>query len=319
MLLADCARIVELAPPGARPHFYLEDGRWIGWALASGHDMRRLPAEFAACGDHFAASGCDPVHCEPIPLVTDSDLIAAQRRVFSGAHARLLLSGREVEPGVFVARNVEIHPTARLVAPVHVAENCRVGRGATLGPNAAIGSGSVIDQNTKISNSIVCSGTYLGRGLQIEGSLVGPRRIVRARDGVVVEPDDVTILGEVAGAWDFHAVRGLINRALAVAAMAALAPIAAISRMVRRTDSEPEAELVATPAHSDPRRWRTFRLRGIDPKSRRIWDGLNAIARGRMRWFGNAPRTAAELLAMDLESRNDALSRPPGLFTGQRG
>jgi len=331
ILLAHSDHIVDLEDAdsiGDRRTLFMCRSEWTGWAFVRCSDLSSLPrgASRAEVADWLAKTGAVLEHPESLSIATDFGLIEAQRRILDEGFAGLLRTGREVGPSIFIARNVEVHPSARLIAPVHLAEDCHIGTLAVVGPNVAIGSGSVIDSGTTLANTTVCAGTYVGRGLEIVHAIVGPRRMVRVSDGVIVEPDDPTILSEVAVGMGREWRRGILNRVAAIGLIVLLTPFAAIAWAFGSGRGVSIEEVVATPTLSDPRRWKTYRLRRISREGDqpspslgdlfgRFWPGLFAVAGGRLAIVGLHPRTVAEMLVENPDARSVALSRRAGLIT----
>jgi lipopolysaccharide/colanic/teichoic acid biosynthesis glycosyltransferase len=78
---------------------------------------------------------------------------------------------------------VRIHPSASLVPPVYLGENCEVGEGARLGPQVFVGRDCVIDHRAALTNSVVLPGSYVGEGLEAEDALVDRDRLARCHPG----------------------------------------------------------------------------------------------------------------------------------------
>jgi NDP-sugar pyrophosphorylase family protein len=112
---------------------------WSGWGwLPPGLD-RVLPAELNSEG-FFA-------HLDAYPgrrsvLVPDSkmlraqsyrDLLAAHRMILDREFRGLMHTGKAAAENIWLSRNVSLHPSARLTAPVFIGENCRIGEGVRRG------------------------------------------------------------------------------------------------------------------------------------------------------------------------------------------
>lgn len=82
------------------------------------------------------------------------------------------LEARAVAPGIWVGRDHSIHPTTKLAAPVHIGNNCWVGREVELGACTVLGSNVVIDDEATVSGSCVLSNTYVGRLVSIENKVI---------------------------------------------------------------------------------------------------------------------------------------------------
>src|SRR5260370_3195788 len=106
-----------------------------------------------------------------------------------------MLSGREAGEGIWIARSVSVHPTARLTASVYIGENCRINAGAQLGPRAVISSDCLVDQTSTISDTVIFAGSYVGQALELSHSIVDRNRLVSVKEATEIVVADNFILG----------------------------------------------------------------------------------------------------------------------------
>jgi NDP-sugar pyrophosphorylase family protein len=167
----------------------------------------------ASLGDELVALGVARGICVASEAWLDarsaSELLGSNRRALDSRQRGLLSSGREVEPGVWVGRNVRLGPGARLVAPVFIGENSSIGAGCTVGPHASVGSSCLIDANAVLSRAMVTAGTYVGEGLDVLDTIVDGPVLVNVRLGASVRIDDGLLL---AGARRNSQARGVSSR-----------------------------------------------------------------------------------------------------------
>ena len=306
--------------------------RWTGWASVRG---RHLSGIDSACdrdgmAARLTAGGREGVVEDALAIHDDRSALEAQSALLSGRFPQALRSGKEIEPGIWLSRNVRLHPTARVIAPVHVGEDCRIGPGVTIGPNVAMGAGSMIDSGTTVSDVVIAEHTYIGRGLDLSRMIVDRNRILSVDSGTIVEPRDATIVSGVNASSTPAAIRDLADRMAAIMVIPLLGPLAVIGLLAARCQGVrfmPRwTAIVRLPAGPDPRRWNTFRLwrtaevclpvrPGLLDIATRVWPGLFAVAAGRMRFVGCAARSADELSALSPGARDLALSGRPGLIT----
>jgi len=109
----------------------------------------------------------------------------------------LMIDGRPVEPGVIIARNVEIHPSARIVSPVYLGRDVRIGRNVTVGPNAVLHAGCLVSRDTEIRRAIVLPGTYLGEDLAVVEMIVCPRGMLSLETMTPVPIPDPFLIGDL--------------------------------------------------------------------------------------------------------------------------
>jgi NDP-sugar pyrophosphorylase family protein len=182
---------------------------WTGWAVlqAAALDTLRRASSAQDFFERYLRAGDVKLSSHPAieevakPLFLDSypELIAAHLSVLSDQHRGLLLTGRELFPGVRLSRGVVINRTARLVAPVFIGENCRVGEYCQIGPGASLGKDCIIGDLTTITDSVICAGSYVGQGLELRHVYVEGSRLVNARLRAEIDDVDDVLLGNLYG------------------------------------------------------------------------------------------------------------------------
>lgn len=102
----------------------------------------------------------------------------------------LSIPGEMVEPGVWIGENTMVDDQVQFVAPVCVGANCRIKRGAVIGPGAVIGDSCLVQEGARVDRSVVWDRCYLGIDTQLTGAIVGSRvtlkRESRVGEGAVV-------------------------------------------------------------------------------------------------------------------------------------
>jgi acetyltransferase-like isoleucine patch superfamily enzyme len=107
------------------------------------------------------------------------------------------LNGVQISPGIWIAGNNQIHPSARFAPPVYIANNCRICRDVEIGPEVVVSSNVIIDDEASISRSTVLDHTYVGRLVNIENRLVYQDHIVDIETGDHIRITDEFLLGPI--------------------------------------------------------------------------------------------------------------------------
>lgn len=87
--------------------------------------------------------------------------------------AHLNITGTEVEPGVWIGEDAEIHQTAELVGPLFLGTSAEVRKNAALKPFAVVGDNSLVDEAASVARSIVGSGALIGKGTRVTDCVIG--------------------------------------------------------------------------------------------------------------------------------------------------
>ena len=186
----------------------IDDGemtRWGGWAMLPAACISEAAAgsSLSSLGDALVAIGEARGRCVTSDRWLDARgagaLLDSNRRALDSHQRGLLSIGREVEPGIWVGRNVRLGPGVSLVAPVFIGENTSIGARSTVGPHAAIGSACLVDADASVERSVVTAGTYVGEGLNVADAIVDGPTLVNVRLGASVRIDDGWLLAGTAG------------------------------------------------------------------------------------------------------------------------
>lgn len=84
----------------------------------------------------------------------------------------VVLDASEVEPGIFISRNVIIHPTAEIIAPFYAGQDVEIEKNCQIGPAVAIGKRTRIGHNTHLSKTQIGNNSWIGDSLDIHECIV---------------------------------------------------------------------------------------------------------------------------------------------------
>ncbi len=293
-----------------------EKYEWTGWAWLSKQFIATLPSglDQAAFESHLMSAARREGRVVEVSRVLSirsyKELLAAHSAVLTKEFLGLMLSATEVEPGMWLARNVSLHPTAELIAPVYIGENCRIGMRTQLGPNTVVGHNCVLDARCAATNSVIFPGSYVGEGLELEDVIIDKNLFVNVRLGAVAAVTDDFILGSLAGKQIRAELGRWVSRAAAVALLAVTWPIllatALYLKLERRSPVLVKREYLRLPALASEAHWRTFQLWSFQTEQTREKSRLSGlflyflpalinVAKGELRFVGVAPRGKTEV------------------------
>lgn len=324
--------------PGSRA----DDLEWTGWAVLSGAvigtlelegDERSLGSQLM---DLARRSGGLIEVGKPLSARSFPDLLDAQRRVLTDEFVLPLLSGRETDKGIRVARNVRLHRRARLSAPVYIGENSMIGADVQLGPNAVVGKDSIVEASSTIKDSLIFPGSYVGESLELNHAIVDKNCLINTQLGATVWISDDFILG---GLTERRSRPSPVRPIAQLAAWIVLFFTSTISlalllwsRSIRGGLVLTRKDFVELPAPPNETAWHiasvwSFASRGgPERKAReasfsmsdfflRFLPGLLSVAKGKLAWVGVTPRTKEEIQALPADWRALYLQSKAGLVT----
>lgn len=290
---------------------------WTGWGVFDVADLA-LPS-------FDSLPSVDAKEC--LSIATGEDFLASQTKALQQTFPGLMLSGRQADPGIWISRNVALHPTAKLTAPVYIGENCRIGRGAQIGPSAVIGHNCIIDTHTIVVNSAVAVGTYVGEGLELESVIVDRNRLLNVRLGTSLLASETFLLGSLTSRSSSRVPQRIVSVLVSIVLLVFLWPVlllTALYLVLTGKGALVRNDAVRIPAEDDPAGWRdarVLRFRVCHPHGRwsrfayRFVPGLVSIVIGDLFLVGVEPRSRTELLQLPADWRSLYVKTKAGLIT----
>lgn len=262
-----------------------------------------------------------------LSIASYDDFLEAHRLLIENRFPTPLLTARQVQEGIWISRNVSLHPSAVLTAPVFIGENCRVGEAVQLGPMATLGHDSVLDRQSVVRNAVVLPGSYVGEALDLETSIVDGGRLINVTLGAELAIDEAFLLGSVSGGRKLSP-RRLAGRIFAGLLLLVFLPVLLLTLLVcylaGRRPIVCRREFVRLPAANNPERWQTGTLpllAAAPPESGvahfLLWflPGLFSVVRGRIGLVGVSARSKAEVESLSPDWRAMYLRGEAGLIT----
>lgn len=316
---------------------------WTGWALVpssffsegpiSGTEEEMVQKVLAACLEGGTRA--------TVPTMLDirscKGLVDAHRMVLDKTFGGLLLAGREADPGIWISRNVNLHPTAKLVPPVFIGGDTRIGPGTRLGPYAVIGQNCILDSGSSVVNSVVFPGSYVGEALELSDVIVDRNRLINFRLSTAVSITDNFILGGLTPKHVKARLFSLLSKATGAVLLLVLWPLILLTalflKVFRKGPVRYHREVVRIPASTDPSLWRTFSYWTFLPDRKetstrggtlrsgfrdiflRALPSLVHVVLGRMRIVGLDPRTREEILGLSEDWRALYLHAKSGIVS----
>lgn len=112
----------------------------------------------------------------------------AQVHVLQG-RTTLPIPGHQIRPGLWAGEGTIVAEDAEIEGPVCLGSNCRVKKGAHLGPFTVAGDSCLIEEGASIRRSVLWDRCYVGTKAQIESAILGQQ--VTAKRDVTIQEDAV--------------------------------------------------------------------------------------------------------------------------------
>lgn len=312
----------ELSPEGEALYWTTAEAEDTGWARMSAGEVHQHIHPESGWLSSLPSRALEGPCCR---LNSAQELLSAQQLALTGQAGKLEHSGTTGQPGVWLGRNVVIHPTAVLTPPLFIGEDTRIGRGAVIGPSAVIGKHCRIEEKSTVSNSLVMDNSFVGEMLELEASLADRNRLLNTRLGQVVEVEDDFLLGSMRSANVHYPVA---DRLLQMGLTLLLLPCALLCRLFRLGRPLQSYEVVVPPLVRQPARWRCLELRTVADPGELIRPGayfrgvvlpnLIPVLRGQIQLLGSPPHTREALMGMDSARRTLYSSSRPALIHESR-
>lgn len=322
----------EFRPP--RAELVYHDGQWTGWGIVPGSLLHAIHDE---CDEKEVADrlSAQPGAVLQVPFLLDvrsfQGLLDANWTALEKRFSKLLISGREAGEGIWISRNVSLHPTARIEGPVYIGENCRINAGAQLGPRVVIGNDCLIDQSSTVTDTVIFAGSYVGQALELSHSIVDRNRLVSVKAATEIVVADNFILGSFVERDLLRLAKRMRSRIIAGLFAILLSPLLLLTWLWRKVTSKGPAiqrKSVAQLPMSDESNYVTYQLITFCPSPEyhrqgggahefflHFLPGLLNAALGHLTLVGVAPRGVREIDSLPHDWKQLYLGSLAGLIT----
>jgi NDP-sugar pyrophosphorylase family protein len=137
----------------------------------------------------------------------------------------LSIPNKPVRNGVWVGRNSLLHPSARLIPPVYIGENCRIGRNVEIGPDVVVGQNVIVDDEASISDSTILDGTYIGRLVKVENKVARQNLVIDIPTASAVQIVDEHLLAPTLQSLEESQLRRALDILIALLLLLVTLPL----------------------------------------------------------------------------------------------
>lgn len=223
--------------------------------------------------------------------------------------ARVLVHNQylESQKGIWCGRNVNIHPKARVHAPVLIGHHSQIMAGAEIGPDAVIGDNTIVAQKANVKESIVLANSYIGEMTRIMKNIIAGNKLFSTDMDAKVIVTDQFLLGKVGGEIFSEAIEELVHRLVAAGLLVALSPVgiaSAIKSKLRNDIVVNDVEILGSgsiESKEDINYLPRFNMLKYEGETLEWWPTLINVVKGDMRLVGTRP--LSESAAQKLDQR----------------
>lgn len=109
----------------------------------------------------------------------------AQEHLMSG-RVDLPIAYEATSNNTYVGANSTIDETAVIVPPVVIGRNCKIKKGARIGPYTVLGDNTLVEEDATVERSVVWDSAYIGNSVSVRSAVIGTRVTIK-RDSVISE------------------------------------------------------------------------------------------------------------------------------------
>ncbi|MBF0119524.1 MAG: sugar transferase [Desulfobacterales bacterium] len=310
---------------------YNSNEKWLGWAWIPKDALIDLPDN---CDEDILYSNLKSqknieikdtnIFLSSNPL---SSMIISAKSFMSNNFTKILTTSKEIEPGIWMSRNVSLHPTAQIIPPVFIGKDSRIEKKTKIGPNTVVGEHCIIENSTIISDSIIFPETYVGEGLKIDNAIVDKNLMVNVNiDSELALSEDFILGSMVKDRFKTSPAQKIIEKIAALLLLITFLPIICIVYLILKSFGKKIIlkEVVILPAIDEPSLWKSnkflcFLENPHDLGLKHIFlyfiPGLINILRGVASFVGVLPRTSEEILSLPKDWRILYIGSKVGIIT----
>jgi lipopolysaccharide/colanic/teichoic acid biosynthesis glycosyltransferase len=173
----------------------------------------------------LAATCHSRVPAQALSLMDGNDLLNAIPRMINRSFP-VVLDATEVEPGIFLSRNVIIHPTAEIIAPFYAGPDVEIEKNCRIGPAVALSGRTHIGHSSRLSETQIGPDSWIGDALDLHECVVFRGVIWSRRHQARMTIFDALILAHGSTPLKWHSlVNAFTERTLALMLLFLLAPM----------------------------------------------------------------------------------------------
>jgi NDP-sugar pyrophosphorylase family protein len=162
----------------------------------------------------------------PFSHVTNwSSYFRVQKAILEHAYPGIIVPGIELQPGVWVGKNVSASSNVSFEAPLVIGDNCRIGKGVVLGGETIIGHDVMVDVGANLRHAVILSKTFVGAQTVVKDSIIQGNLVIDVRNDSFMAIEDRLAALEIERPMAGYRFYVLANRCFAFMLYGLLSPL----------------------------------------------------------------------------------------------
>ncbi len=139
-----------------------------------------------------------------------------QKDILENKYPDILIPGIQIEPGVWVGKNVSASSAVSFEAPLAIGDNCRIGKGVKLGKGTILGHDVMVDVGANLNHTVVLSKTFVGPQTSIHDSIIQGNLMIDIEKETFMAIDDKLAALEIERPKMAFGIYVFLNKAFAL-------------------------------------------------------------------------------------------------------
>ncbi|WP_372369501.1 hypothetical protein [Candidatus Uabimicrobium sp. HlEnr_7] len=307
---------------------------WCGWAWLNAEKMPDIAKlhGFEKIHEHLIDIPHSTI-TKYLSIISYADLLDSAKKVLNKDFESLLINAKEIEPGIWLSRNVVLPSSTKIKAPAYIGENCRFDQNIHVNGNVVIEEGCIIEEKSTIENAVVFPKSYIGEALDLKNVIVDKNRLINTEFDAEIEIVDDFILGNLNNNVLKKTLLRAFSRALALVLFLFCVPLflttILVLKLFRKGPVFFRNSYVLLPTKRDENLWQSCKLTSFCPKESintlsaqshfflLFVPSLWQVAKGKMHFVGVPPRNKDEVKNLPKDWRSLYTSSKCGVITEQ--
>ncbi len=165
----------------------------------------------------------------PLMRITNwKSYVEVQKDILAEKYPGVIIPGIQLQPGVWVGKNISASSNVSFEAPLVIGDNCRIGKGVNLGKETIIGHDVMVDVGANLQRAVILSKTFVGPQTVIQDSIIQGNLMIDLKKETFVAIEDKLAALEIERPKAGYKFYVFANRCCALLLYILLSPLVGI-------------------------------------------------------------------------------------------